>query len=702
MPDYFELELGLEPAASAAYALRARFSRPDSDADELLDAPSALALDFPALADAGLDAAEYGRRLGGMLLGDSAAGNMFRAARAKAQGANCGLRVRLAMGRQVRALHGVHWEKLREPGEDAPLATRAGLVLSRYLPSSVWVPLAYRSRAELRALVVIADPENIGQIKRDDQPLAPVDVAGELERAKAALGDIPCETLAVRGTATLANIAAKLREGFDILYLVCHGTLRENDPRLWLEDEAGKAARVPGEEFVARLTEGEQRPRLVVLASCQSAATGSASAEVAAADQGALAALGPRLAMEGVAGVLAMQGNVTMQTVAKFMPVFFKELAADGQVDRAMAVARTAVSDRPDWWMPVLFLRLRSGRLWHGRGFAREAGGFDRWEGVVTAIDERDCIPILGPGLAESMLGSLRDLAIRMADRLDVPLTGPNRKDLAQVAQYLAYRQDRSYPRQQLAAALKDYLMQRHAPWLAEELAGTQAAELKLDSIISSIGKRTRAARPDEAHARLARLPFPIYVTANRDNLLFDALEEAGKKPRYKLVRWRPMKNVPKAYFEWEADYEPDHLAPVILHLFGNLEYPESLVVSEDDYFDFLLGVARSQAQQMPVIPTYICSQLAGSGLLFLGFELDDWDFRILFRSILMQEGNALGEKRVRVAVQLNPDEERITDSLGARKYLERYFQIGATYGIFWGDPDEFMDELFARWKGNP
>jgi hypothetical protein len=58
-----------------------------------------------------------------------------------------------------------------------------------------------------------------------------------------------------------------------------------------------------------------------------------------------------------------MQGNVTMATVEQFMPIFFEELQRDGQIDRAMAAARRAVRHRWDWWVPVLFTRLESGRL---------------------------------------------------------------------------------------------------------------------------------------------------------------------------------------------------------------------------------------------------------------------------------------------------------------------------------------------------
>ena len=132
-----------------------------------------------------------------------------------------------------------------------------------------------------------------------------------------------------------------------------------------MEDDAGNAARVRGADLVARLKELRQRPQLVILASCQSAGNGDAANPNSAS---ALVSLGPRLAGTGIPAVLAMQGSVSTETVARFMPVFFRELLRDGQIDRAMAVARSAVNDRRDFWMPVLFMRLKSGRIWDASG----------------------------------------------------------------------------------------------------------------------------------------------------------------------------------------------------------------------------------------------------------------------------------------------------------------------------------------------
>src|SRR5262249_44145446 len=142
------------------------------------------------------------------------------------------------------------------------------------------------------------------------------------------------------------------RDGCDILYLIAHGILHQDEPYIWLEDAAGEVAVVPGSELVAHIQELHERPRLVVLASCQSAGTGTSM------DDRALVALGPRLAEAGIPAVIAMQGTISIHTTGQFMAAFFTELQRDGQIDRAIGVARRMVRQEPDWWMPVLFMRL--------------------------------------------------------------------------------------------------------------------------------------------------------------------------------------------------------------------------------------------------------------------------------------------------------------------------------------------------------
>jgi hypothetical protein len=531
-----------------------------------------------------------------------------------------------------------------------------------------------RPKGDLRALVVIARPEGLERYN-----LAPVDVAGELERATAGLGAIPATALDSGGSANLNNLFAHLREGYDILYLVAHGTLVSGESWVWLEDESGGIARASGAELATRLQELAQRPRLVVLASCQSAGTGEMQRS---ADSGALAALGPRLAEVGVPAVVAMQGQVTMATVARFMPAFFQELQRDGQIDRAVAVARGAVRDRPDFWMPALFMRLKSGRIWYVPGFADQKD-FRKWPTLINSVRNGRCTPILGPGLVEPLFGSTHEIAQRWAETYDFPMDPHEREDLPQVAQYVAVNQDEHFIRDELAQSMRDELLRQHRERVPDLPDG-----VPLDELIAAVGAAWRARHPAEPHRVLAGQPFPIYITTNSDSLLEAALEEAGKSPRIALCPWNEYVERSQEVY----DEVPTAQRPLVYHLFGRLEEPDSLVLTEDDYFNYLIGVTSNK----DLIPDSVRRALADTALLFLGFRMDDWNFRVLFRSFMSQEGRARSRKYTHVAAQIDPEQGRILEPERARRYLESYFQ-GAAISIYWGSAEDFVRELAEK-----
>jgi len=177
-----------------------------------------------------------------------------------------------------------------------------------------------------------------------------VDLEGEVERASQQLSGIGVAIAGKEQPLSLAHLMDRLREPVDILYLACHGALTEDGPYLFLQARDGTVARVKGRDFADRLGELPRQPRLVVLASCE------------------LHSLAPMLAGAGVPAIVAMLGKISMETVKHAMPVFFRELLRDGQIDRAMAAARSVAvaRNRPDFWMPALYLRLRGGRIWQG------------------------------------------------------------------------------------------------------------------------------------------------------------------------------------------------------------------------------------------------------------------------------------------------------------------------------------------------
>lgn len=684
MTQFADLEIGIHRHEVDAYSLEFRMVQPESDADIRLGQNEAVLarLDLEGLNRLLSAPVEYGRKLSQDLFADPGARSAFDQARASAQSLEAPIRLRLMVGPSAPELHALRWETLRDPQDDSQLCTNENLLFSRYLSSLDWRPVRLRPRGELKALVAIANPQDLSDYK-----LAPIDIDGELERAKTGLGDIPAATLPDGCRATLDNLIATLRDpqggGYDIFYLVCHGALVKDEPWLWLETDEGKVARTSGNELVSRLKELAQRPRLIVLASCESA--GETAGE-------ALSALGPRLAQAGVPAVIAMQGKVSIETVGQFMPVFFSELRRDGQIDRAMAVARGSVRQRPDYWMPVLYMRLKSGRIWYVPGFGDERAGFEKWPALLRSIKRQQVTPILGPGLYEPIFGTLREIAQGWAETYHFPMAPHERESLPQVAQYLAINQYHDFPLEELEEHLSREINTRFRDDLPEELLQNKVT---LDRLIEAVGASWRRRDPLEPTKILAQLPLPIYITTNIHNLLGSALVEAGKDPQILLCPWNEYVEQAETVFDREPDYYPTPERPLVYHLFGRLDEPDSVVLTEDDYFDFLIGTTGNK----DLIPPVIRRALTDSALLFLGYQMDDWNFRVLFRSILSKQGGGRRDRYAHIAAQIEPEEGRILAPERARRYLENYFSKGADISLYWGSPQDFLKELLDHWS---
>jgi hypothetical protein len=694
--EYADLELTLHRHDGGAYGIDLRLVDPASEADRRLSSTVAIRFDDEALRKVSQDPAGYGTLLTATILAEDAVRSFFGEALATAQATDAPLGVRLAISPNATELHSLRWETLRLPGSGAagsgaPMLTGEQLRFSRYLSSLDWRPVRLRPQAEMRALVAVASPSNVAKWQ-----LAEVKAAIELAAAHAGLDGIPVDELATRGQVTLANLATRLRDGCDILYLVAHGILVDGEPQILLEQEDGTGQWTPGRELVTRIYELQDRPRLVVLVSCQSAGTG---AEPTTQDDGALAGLGPRLAEAGVPAVIAMQGNLTMKTAAAFMPAFFRELRRDSQVDRAMAVARGEVRDRPDWWMPVLFMRLRSGRIGYSPGFGDERDGLRKWPALARHIQAGRCTPIIGPDAAEWLLGSRREIAARWAAHFGYPMDPSGNESLPQVAQYLAVDQDVMFMRDELGKQLRDEVVRRYGEWLP---ADTQGATL--DELVTAVGGLEQSQAGMNIFRTFARLPLPIFITTNPASLLASALREVEvdvggmrkkKEPVVEVCRWNDNLATLPSIFDTDPDYRPSVDRPLIFHLFGRLGEPDSLVITEDDYFDYLMGVTSNN----DLIPGVVRRALADSSLLFLGFGLDDWDFRVLFRSIINRDGGQRRNLYSHVAAQIDPEAERIQEAVGARRYLESYFDQEADISIFWGNVADFTNELAKRIK---
>lgn len=434
---YGELEIGLHRVQRGAHEVALRLTDPHSQA-ELAPVRGPAAIDAEALLAAQASPEAYGRLLAGQLFADAAVRGLYATARAALERGGLSLRVRLAIDPSALELHDLRWELLRDPETNAPLATSERVLLSRFMPSQDWRRVRLQPRAQLRAVVAVAAPTNL-----DRYGLAQIDRDGEVARAREALADLEVTVVGVELPLTIDRLVDALRAGADIVYVVCHGMLsRQHEPMLFLQDAEGKVALTRGAELAQRIGELPEVPRMIVLASCESAGREDASA--AAERPTAQSSLAPLLADAGVPAVLAMQGKISMETVRVAMPRFFRELMKDGQIDRALAVARGAVRGRPDHWMPALFLRLKSGRIWYEPRFTGTDNPISQWKALCQCIHQGRFLPILGPDLDEGLFGGQRELAVRLATKHAYPNADHELRDLAKVAQFLTIDGDRA------------------------------------------------------------------------------------------------------------------------------------------------------------------------------------------------------------------------------------------------------------------
>lgn len=119
------------------------------------------------------------------------------------------------------------------------------------------------------------------------------------------------------------------------------------------------------------------------------------------------------------------------------------------------------------------------------------------------------------------------------------------------------------------------------------------------------------------------------------------------------------------------------------------------MLVSEDNYLDFLVRTSG----EMDRIPDYIWAALTNSSLMFLGYSLDDWEFRVIMRGLVATRERR--RKLKHVGVQLELDEADETDVAAVQTFLQHYFQE-ADINVFWGSTAQFMAELRAQWEAPP
>lgn len=179
----------------------------------------------------------------------------------------------------------------------------------------------------------------------------------------------------------------------------------------------------------------------------------------------------------------------------------------------------------------------------------------------------------------------------------------------------------------------------------------------------------------DDPLLLLANLPFKTILTTSPFAFIEDALRRAGKVPRSEVCRWSKelADTIPTTI---DDRYQPNEREPLVYHLLGMDRYVDSLVLSENDYLDYLGNLCQGQGDQSADFVPALVRKAFKDDLLVLGFNLDSWAFRVLYSGLIKRSGKA--EDRGVCTLQLPDTEEE-------RAYLQHYIEQEAKFQVFWG-----------------
>lgn len=298
-------------------------------------------------------------------------------------------------------------------------------------------------------------------------------------------------------------------------------------------------------------------------------------------------------------------------------------------------------------------------------------------------------------------------LAMIWASRVPYPL--PDSTELARVAQYVRSKSKNiADSKQSYLDFLKLFLLEYAAHVkgkqdLSAELMGsieeftfTELATQELEIVKFGPGF-------NDPISVLASLPLPVYITTSYHTVLENALIAFGKEPISQVCFWSgppPMANEYAQIDQLNANPK----TPLVYHLYGMERFPLTLVLGEDDYLDFLIRVTTDQGKPDSILPSYLINALKLNLLLMLGYRLNDWDFRTLFRGIIstrdrqdMTFTNMLLQLSLSDQYQLARDDQ-IRESINqVQEYLQNYFNPLA-FEIRWSNPSEFLGALQNEW----
>ncbi len=296
-----------------------------------------------------------------------------------------------------------------------------------------------------------------------------------------------------------------------------------------------------------------------------------------------------------------------------------------------------------------------------------EALDDEKWKVLLRRIYNQRCTPFLGPETCfDFSIPPASILAEEWADEHGYPFE--DRKNLPRVAQFVAYKVLESVD------AVKEEL--------AEKFHGLKMPEFS---------------NCNDPYGILASLPISVYINTHYFAFMYQALLSRYKDPQRTVCHWNE-NDASEHKSDLPATYDPKPACPLVFHMFGNVSEPPSMVLTEDDYMDFLVRTSDMQ----DLIPQAVQSAMKNNSLLFFGYQPNDLDFRVITRTLYrVWQYAPLRKGSIYTIQMIHVTDDKVTPEqiVRLKEYCSRYFKDSMSIGVYWGSTSEFMTELHQRWE---
>jgi len=180
-------------------------------------------------------------------------------------------------------------------------------------------------------------------------------------------------------------------------------------------------------------------------------------------------------------------------------------------------------------------------------------------------------------------------------------------------------------------AQIKEPLNLPRIAFLYEQLKDRNELIAAIEALLSDLERE-----PSPVLKLIAKLPFRLIVTTNYDRLIERALDEAERD--FRVIVQPSLQDTNTEKFKQEIAHLVESYQGVILYkMHGSFPYPveedqpalsaPSILLTEEDYIYVLASQDRG-------LPSELVSLISSNTLIFLGYSLEDWDFRAVLKNL--------------------------------------------------------------------